>query len=369
MASVARRGAVLITEFIEWWLGELWGMVPSVLRLRLTRNRQRVVLVLGVGTAALQVETDGTTSPLGWLTLGDDAAAATALRGLLDDSALSQRLRDGTAEACLRIPSERSLNTVMKLPLAAKSNLREVVEFELDRFTPFRPDQVHFAARVVGEDAEAACLDVEVILVPLPSADEAVAQAQRLGFSPTRIDVAAPQGGRPITGNLLRAGRDGGWRRADKRVIAVLAATAIVLAIVAAGLPIVLAQRTEAALSERFDSVKKRALDAAAMQKQIDALRHNELFLVDRRLTTPTISQLLFDTTHVLPDDSSVISWQSTGDEVQIQGVTQSAAGLIGVLEHSKIFEHSSFKSPVTQEPNGGERFNIATHAASRSGS
>jgi general secretion pathway protein L len=367
--AVARGAAALIAEFVGWWLGELWGLVPSSLRRRLTRSRQRIVLALGAAEASLRLEANRTSSLLGRFGLGDEDTAAAALATLIEENALAPRLRDGSAEACLRIPAERSLTTIMRLPIAAKGNLDEVVEFELDRHTPFRPDQVLFAARLTGGDAGAGLLDVEVILVPRQAADAAVAQVQRLGFSPTRIDVAGPEGEEPATGNLLRARRDGTWSRGDKRIVAGLAAAAIVLAVVAASLPIVLAQRAEDALTERLAAVKRRALEAASIEKKIDEVRHNELFLADRRRTTSTVSQLLFNTTHVLPDDTSLTSWQITGDEVQLQGVTQSAAGLIGVLEHSKIFEHSGFKSPVTQEPNGGERFNIGTHVALGNGS
>lgn len=369
MALLARRGAALIADFVDWWLGELRALVPGALRRRLTSSRQRVVLALDADAAILQVETNGAREPLGRLSLADEALASGALAALLEANGLASRLRDGSAEASLRLPAERSLNTVMRLPLAAKSNLDEVVEFELDRYTPFRPEQVLFAARIVGEDAQVGLIDVDVVMVPRSMADQAVGAAQRLGFSPTRIDVGGADGGEPITDNLLRTDRDRVWWRPDRNVVTALAVVAMVLAIVAIDLPIVLAQRVEQGLSERFAAVKQQALETAALKKKIDTLRRTELFLVDRRRTTPTTSQLLFDTTHVLPDDTSLISWQVTGDELQLQGVTQSAAALVGVLEHSKIFERSNFKSPVTQEQKGGERFNIATHVAARSGS
>jgi general secretion pathway protein L len=369
MEGVARRAAVLIGDFIAWWLGELWGMVPAALRRRLTRSRQRVVLLLGAGEASVQIEANRTSSPVGRVALDNEAEATAVLAALLESSGLAARLRDGSAEASLRLANNSSLSTVMKLPLAARHNLDEVVEFELDRHTPFRPGQVLFAARALGEDAAAGLLDVEVFLVPRPAVDEAMARVQRLGFKPTWLDIAAPDGDAPITGNLLRAGSDGRWRRADKLLVTGLAATVLILALVAAGLPVVLAQRADDALAERFAAVKQRALEAAELQKKIDTLRRTELFLVDRRRTTLTVSQLLFDTTHVLPDDTWLTGWQIAGDEVQIQGVTQSSAALIGVLEHSKIFERSSIKSPVTQEPSGGERFNIAMHLAAKSGS
>jgi general secretion pathway protein L len=369
MALLARRVAALIADFVDWWLGELRALVPGALRRRLTGSRQRVVLALDAEAATLHVETNGERAALGRLSLADELLASRALAALLEENGLAPRLRDGSAEASLRLPAERSLNTVMRLPLAAKSNLAEVVEFELDRYTPFRPDQVLFAARIGGEDAQAGLLDVEVVMVPRLVADQALGAAQRLGFSPTRIDVSGADGGEPITGNLLHAARDRSWWRADRKVVTALAVAATVLAIVAVDLPIVLAQRAEQSLSERFAAVKQQALEAATLQKKIDTLRHAKLFLVERRRTTPTISQLLFETTHVLPDDTSLISWQVTGDEVQLQGITKSAAELVGVIEHSKIFERSSFKSPVTQEPHGGERFNIAAHVAAGGGS
>lgn len=365
--TLARRAAAVIGEFIEWWVGELWALVPPPLRRGLSRSRQRIVLVLGARTAAVRFEAGGKSSPVGDIALDDEATAAAGLAALLDGGGLARRLVDGSAEAALRLPYDRSLSTTIKLPLAARNNLAEVVEFELDSHTPFSPAQVLFDAAIVGTDVEAGLLDVAVVLLPRATADEAVARARRLGFSPGRIDVAAPDGGAPITGNLLRSGH-GGWQSADRHAVAALAATAAVLAVVAAVLPVVLAQRTESALAERFAATRQQALEVAALQKKIDDLRRNELFLIDRRQTTPTVSQLLFDTTHVLPDNTWLSSWLVSGDEVQLQGITASSSALIGILEHSKIFERSSFRSPVTQEPSGGERFNIATHVAAEKG-
>src|SRR6202011_2911323 len=93
MASVARRVAALIADFVDWWLGELWGLVPSVLRRGLTRSRQRIVVVLGTDVATVQVEINGTRSTLERLSLDDEAGAATALAALLEGSGLAQRLR------------------------------------------------------------------------------------------------------------------------------------------------------------------------------------------------------------------------------------------------------------------------------------
>src|SRR5579863_5338589 len=131
MEMVAGRIAAVIAEFIEWWIGELWTLVPPRLRRGLSRSRQRVVLVLGAHAATVQLETSGKSSSVGDVALDDEAVAAADLAALLERGGLGRRLLNGSAEGTLRIPHNLSLSTTIRLPLAARSNLVEVVEFEL----------------------------------------------------------------------------------------------------------------------------------------------------------------------------------------------------------------------------------------------
>jgi len=103
---------------------------------------------------------------------------------------------------------------------------------------------------------------------------------------------------------------------------------------------------------------------ASRTEKEIDELGKDERFLIDRKRDTPSASRLLFETTHILPDDTWLSDWQLSGSEIQLQGFTRSASTVVGLLEQSRAFQGTTYRSPVTQDRVAGhERFHIAAQA------
>jgi general secretion pathway protein L len=146
-----------------------------------------------------------------------------------------------------------------------------------------------------------------------------------------------------------------------ERMTYALVVLAIILAAAAIYVPIERARRTADDLAQKMASLRQSAIEAAALRKDIDALRKTDQFLLDRRRHLPTVSALLFETTHLLPDDTWLSDWRVSGPEIQLEGVTRSAAALIGLLEDSHAFKETTFLAPVTPDPaTGEERFHIA---------
>jgi general secretion pathway protein L len=181
---------------------------------------------------------------------------------------------------------------------------------------------------------------------------------ERLGLPADRFDIGAADG-RAATGNLLPAppatlrGRAG-------LMTGLLAAAAACLAVIAIYLPVARMERQADTTASEFASVRA----AVALQRQIDELKKEQRFVIDKKGEAPMISKLLLETTHLLPDDTSLSSWQLSGTEVQFGGTTRSAAALIPLLERSRIFRESGFRTPVTQDPvSGRETFYIATQS------
>ena len=134
-----------------------------------------------------------------------------------------------------------------------------------------------------------------------------------------------------------------------------------ILAVIAVALPIVKAQQAADELAQQFALVKQTAVEDAALQKQVDELRKNELFLIQKKRERPTVSTLLLETTRILPDNTWLSDWQLAGSEVQLLGVTELASAIVGLLEQSRIFGHTTFLSPVTQDSAGHEHFHVST--------
>ena len=66
----------------------------------------------------------------------------------------------------LELPAESLLIRRLILPAQVRDHLRQVLTYELDRLTPFSPEQVFFDARVTAVVAQGAKLEVELALCP-----------------------------------------------------------------------------------------------------------------------------------------------------------------------------------------------------------
>ena len=360
MTTVATQVLVSIRALVYWWLNELASFVPHRLKRVSDRSDRLVILTVGAD-AMLVLESRHAVSQIGRISFRGQADLRQELQSILRQRGLTRPLSRGRLSVCLRIPANRALRTTLDLPAAAEDNLREVVEFELDRHVPFQASQVHFACRVLKRDALAHRIAVELTVVPRAVITEVLESAARLGFEPDRIDVEGDAQTVAPSENLFIHNGAQTARQASGKLTYGLAAMAVILKVVAVMIPVHAMQRRGDALAREFAEIKRTTEAIASLQKQIDVLREEEAFLVDRKRKMPTVSRLLFDTTKILPDDTWLQEFQVAGADVQIVGFTASASTLIGLLEQSHKFRNTIFRSPVTRDVKADrERFHIA---------
>jgi general secretion pathway protein L len=362
MTEFVRAIFSAIGGLVQWWVGEIAGMVPERLRRRFTPRADRLVLLLGQNDdAALYLETRHELRKLGEIDLRGEADPAHKVATILHRQGLSRELSSGRLAAGVRLGAERVLRTTVDLPLAAEANLSEVVSFELDRHTPFHADQAAFAHRVIERDVAAQRLRVNLTVVPRPLIADALAIGARLRLEPKTVDVAERGGNHAASGNLLPDAGQGAAASGPGVVTYTLAATAAGLAMAILVLHVLATQRVENAVADALAATKKSLTAAVALDKEIDALTKDERFLVDRKRERMTVTRLLLDTTQILPNDTWLSDWGISGDEVQLSGNTESASALVEKLEQSHKFKNTTFQSPTVQDAHSGrERFHFS---------
>jgi general secretion pathway protein L len=348
--------AAVARQAFSWWTRELATLLPARVRERLAASDRRLIVLVEAGDALLVLE-NGTHEPLGRVALDRNDPSAT-LRALARRHGLAPALDDGGLAISLRLPAEKALRTTIALPLAAETNLDEVLSYELDRHTPFSAEQAYLSARVVRRDVAAQRLQAELTVVPRPVVDEALGIAQRLALQIDRVDVSGGPNGGPVSGNVLPRARAVAGRRKANRTTYALVVAAAVLAAVAIYLPLARLQHEAAVTEQKFAAIRS----AAALQRQVEQALKQRLFIVDRKRATVPVSTLLLELTRLLPDDTSLTTLQVQAGEVQLGGTARSAAALIGLLEQSHKFSSTTFRTPVTQDPvTSRETFYIVT--------
>lgn len=332
--SSAKR---VIRSAFAWWLSELQATVPDRLQSAWHRRRTRAFLTYRNGEIR---------------NLGPGG----------DDVVLRCKLASGRQrprQATLRLRSDQALSTTLELPLAAQDHLQQLLCFEMDRLTPFHPNDVYFAHYITATDHERQLIAVAVHIAPASLVDDACKAAHRLGIEINRVELPRTDGGSAQAANLVAA--DPAKRRPPSRSSLVLALIAVVLG---GGALLILThwQSSNArALEQQVAAAKVEADESLALRQRLQMLIARQNLVVKRKIETPMIARLIAELTRLIPHQAYVTQLNIRDGVIHVHGYAETASELIGALAQSDLLHEPQFRSPLTREPHSSlERFHIS---------
>lgn len=354
----------LLSRFLRWWLGELEACIPLRARQAWRWLRPTLVATPMGGMLHLRRREGEAWQELGDIELDpqDPSAGSEAYRRAIVAARMER------AELVLALGAEQALRTFVSLPLATRENIRAVLGFEIDRYTPFRAEEVVFDYAIKGTDKAAKQIQVELVTVPRARLESLLEKLSQLGTQPARVTIAEDTGPR-LDLNLVP--QDGTTRnhRLLTRINLALGATALALLITAAMLPLLQARRELAAYEAKLAEARAAAEQVEALQKRIAETREREDFLIKRRNATPAFTVVVEELARILDDRSWIEELRLDGDRLFLAGYAGSAAELIPALERSDRFSGVKFSAPVTPDAAAGrERFTISATVVSSGG-
>lgn len=309
-----------LARLLPWWRDELCACLPVRLRQRLTR-RQPVV---------------GVRWPL--------AAGATPA--------------GDTAVTLLLAPS-LVLECELQLPCLSRPALRKVLSFELDRYTPFTPEQVHFDAQVRA-GATPGQNRVRLVLIERARLAQQLSEAHALGLQVAAVDVTDEHGaGRglellPQTAEA-RARQRVGWLRTG-----LMGASGVLLL---ACLDAWVVHRTQAleARATQLAQLRQQAQQVDAMRKQLQARNSLERALRQResqRLGSVALLDLL---SRCVPEDTWLEELRLNADgSLLFSGSSRQASGLPAQLGQCAGLEKVTFQGGIQPDRTSRlERFTL----------
>lgn len=337
-----------VASLMAWWLRELRALFPARLRGALFSGREDLRLEVAEGTKV----TLSVASPKGTQILQrhDDPGVGESAEWVrfLHAQCRGRKL-------VLVLPDSAVLSKVVELPLAVEENLSQVLAYEMDRHTPFSPSEVYHGFRVLGRRPVQGRLRVQLELVPRPVLDAWLERLAGWGMYPDRV-IAASE---PAV-DLLPQGLPVGSQRSERFRLAMGAAVlGLIMAIVLT--PLWHMRQVVVALNQEAGRLEHAANRAATLQARRDELQRQADILLERRRSQPYAARVLDEMARVLPDATWVQNLTLLEDSVMVSGASNSASGLIELIEASPLFEGASFSAPVTRHPTtGGDRFQIS---------
>ncbi|MEO6929603.1 MAG: type II secretion system protein GspL, partial [Casimicrobiaceae bacterium] len=368
VADVARRLGV--AGFGAWWLQELASLVPARMRGAIARRKLRPVIALDTERITFwrpsqQGETPGMREAASIANSTDTAAVAAQGRAALDAIfALTPGMRDVT----LALSARQVLRRSLKLPAAVEENLRATIGYDIDRLTPFKPEDLHFDAVVVDRDPAKREITVDVVTVRRRLVDQALSLARSFGANVVAVVADAPRDAAASRINLLTPeDRVDGNRLLRWRLLVPLALL-LVLGVAVIAVPLWHKRDYAIAMMNTADEAATRAQQSDRLRGELDRMVGEYNFALERKYTTPGVAQVLDEVTRLLPDDTwltqfeikSSIRGKLAQRELFMRGESANAGKLISLLENATLVGQAAPRSPTTKlQPGPGESFDI----------
>lgn len=347
--------------FLRWWGAELAFLVPK--KIWTLFNSQTFVLIFNTdsqGIKATLLDSLHPEHPLYTETL--DTADSTAWQKFKLQHPQTEKVR-----LILRLSGTQAISKILHLPEAAQENLQQVVRFELDRYTPFKAEQIYFTVLPLGK-TEFGQLQVLLTFTPKTHLDDALEALKLWGVKPDAVDCQSLNARFPqLTHkyNLLPEQH----RQTPNRLMQTLtwSVNSLLVILLAAVLiyPINLQKQAVDILKSRIKAQEKQALLVASQQQAMDTLQEQAQHIIDIRQNTAQLIDILNELSQLVKNDTWLTNLQYADNHLQIQGQSPAASTLISTLEASPYFSNVSFASPLTQDKASGlERFQLTMNVS-----
>ncbi len=288
--------------------------------------------------------------------------------------------RLGGRDARILVDWAHVLQKTVSYPAAVEENLAMVLANDLDRQTPFTPDQIYLAHRIErrSETAEGALrLEVELTIVLRRVVAPLIERIRAGGGAVYSVSITNPANG--ITQELLPVAERAPRRLSRLQKINLgLLATLIALCLSAILVPIAQRRAEVVELQPLVDKARGEADATRKIEAEFQRLSQEYQIATAKKYQSYAAVDIIEELTRLSPDTTWLQSLEmkappgaaktkSSVREVQLVGEAASASKMIEALEQSPLLQNTTQRAQTTRgsQPNT-ERFQIATELKPR---
>lgn len=338
-----RRRLFSLGMLWHWWISGLLACLPGFLRRWFVATPTRLVFDILDGNALLLRKEGAENEELGRY----------YLQALAESSLLEQLGKAKNKLKVLRLPSGKVLAKTLTLPMAAETNLRQIIGFDLDRLTPFAPDKIYYDIHILSRHPETRRIQVRFVAVLRTVVNGYLECLAEINVVPDAVEAA---GEADI--NLLPVERQPQPSRLIQRTQWALVGLCLLLTAAAFAVPLLQQRQLVIELMPKVATVQKQAEAVIALRDELDQALASSHFLIEKHQQRAAALDIINELTSLLPDGTWVEHLIIKEGEIQIRGQSQEASALIALVEGSTYFSNATFRSPVIADRRTGrDRF------------
>jgi general secretion pathway protein L len=341
-----------LNKFLQWWLHELKALIPPKLRSIVgAETKPPLVLQLCDMQLFLDEKTLEGDNRLGCFSLDADGMRQ-------QERFFSEQPERKDGEKILRLHKRQALARRITLPAATEDNLRQVLGYEMARYTPFTEQELYYDVSIVNRNKATNQITVELVATPKTTLNGFYQLLHDWGLAVHAVCYEAAANSRC---NLLPVELRPKVERGPTLLRNILAGSFLIMLLFAMALPLWLKSQYLEVLQQQSAVDAKKVKEIEKIKSGAQALLDDVNKLIAQKEGEPSMLKVLNELTNLLPKDTWLNSFQYAKHKVQIQGLSVSASALIGILEESPYFMQVSFISPVIPDRQSKQdRFQIA---------
>ncbi|WP_223787069.1 PilN domain-containing protein [Marinicella meishanensis] len=347
-----------IHAFMVWWTTEMKAMVPSQYQAKLfPRSLSVFVTDAEAGDDAVQL----------WQQEGHEMSTLTCDDTVADKEWWHQLnhylgTAEQTTEVTCLLPEAKVLIREVALPVAVYNEVESVLQFELDKYIPFKADEVVFSCDK-GEVVEGSeKFPVTLTAIKQDELNTLVSLFEAKGVQLSGIDVNCGDAQQPqaMGVNLLpkevRKKKD--WTQIKWN--AGLSAVAIALLWFVMFSSLENKQAKIESLEAQVTELRKDARRAKLIENQLNESIQAANFLGNLKKNTPSRLLMFSELTQKVPMNTFLTRVMIDNERLEVVGESVNANALIPILNQSALWYEPAIIGNVTQNPRTGkEKFTI----------
>jgi general secretion pathway protein L len=261
------------------------------------------------------------------------------------------------ARHVLMLPTTVVMIHRLQLPTAAARDITAVVGYELDKYTPYPRDQLHYVVRQEGRSAGG--LQITLIAILRERLNAILADCAAHGLTPQCVDVCA-EDGTTLGIDLLPASARPMNPRAGVDRRRWLTGLCAVLLVTLMGLWLHDRQQRLEGMRATVQSQIGQVAQVQRLRQQLTNTLGAADYLTRHKAARPTMAALMSELTACLPDDTWLEQLEIDAGEVSFSGQSVRASALIGRLKDCRSLENPQFQGVIQPDADSGkDRFSL----------
>jgi general secretion pathway protein L len=341
----------MLEEIIIWWAGQMRDLLCAWPTRRPAQQPDALVLVAESSAGFETVLRHGRRErKLGHFSL--DPAALQRL-------ATARRALRRNYPVMLRLPAHALLERDVVLPLAVERDLARVLQYDMDKWTPFAAQDIAWSWKITRRDHQQARLHVQLALVQKTLWEPLVAALGLVGIQVAALEFAGPPPRRIALPHATAT------QAARRRLLTATGALCCVLAVAAIAVPFVRQSLARDAVEARIAALRIPAARVQALRQRVTGSSTANGIVAAERARSGDMLQILADITDLLPDDTFLTDLSVQARQITLAGQSAAAARLIPALSATSAIRDATFAAPVTRSATGAtDSFSIRAQVA-----